>query len=61
MDEPRTHPNPEVQAFLETLSPLEWKGYLIAKSQLNSTFNIEKANAYLRWRKERTATAPSTK
>lgn len=48
-DEPRVHANPNVQAFLVSMSPLEWKGYLIAKSQLNSTFNIEKSNAYLRW------------
>ena len=50
-NEDRTHPNPDVQTFLASLSPLEWKGYLIAKSQLNSTFNIEKSNSYLRWKK----------
>lgn len=47
------HPNPLVNEFLDTLNPMEKKAYYIAKSHLGTTFNIEKANAFLRWKKER--------
>lgn len=49
--------SPEIEEFLSTLSPMEMKGYLIAKSQLNSTFNIEKSNVFLRWKKAKISPA----
>lgn len=47
------HPNPLVVEFLASLNEMELKAYHIAKSHLNTTFNIEKSNAFLRWKSER--------
>lgn len=47
------HPNPLVNEFLASLNEMELKAYHIAKSHLNTTFNIEKSNAFLRWKSER--------
>ncbi len=47
-----THPNPLVEKYLRSLSAMELKAYNIAKSHLGTTFNIEKANAFLRWKRE---------
>lgn len=46
------HPNPLVNEFIGSLSPMEKRAHDIAKSHLGTTFNIEKANAFLRWKKE---------
>jgi hypothetical protein len=46
------HPNPLVNEFLKTLNTMEFQAYLIAKSHLRTTFNIEKSNAFLRWKSE---------
>ena len=46
------HPNPLVNEFLKSLSPMEKRAHDISKNHLGTTFNIEKANAFLRWKKE---------
>jgi hypothetical protein len=40
-----------VQLYLETLSEKELKAYAIAKSHLGSSFQLEKSNGYLKWKK----------
>lgn len=45
--------NPLVEEYLKSLSPMELKAYHIAKDHLGTTFNIEKANAFLQWKNKR--------
>lgn len=52
MDIIEPHPNPLVNEFLKSLNKMELQAYLIAKSHLRTTFNIEKSNAFLRWKSE---------
>ena len=42
--------------YLETLNEKEKKAYSIAKSHLGSSFQLEKSNTFLQWKKERDAT-----
>jgi hypothetical protein len=42
--------------YLDTLSEKEKKAYHIAKSHLGSSFQLEKSNTFLQWKKERDAT-----
>jgi len=53
LTENQPHPNPLVNEILASLNEMELKAYHIAKSHLNTTFNIEKSNAFLRWKSER--------
>jgi hypothetical protein len=39
--------------YLETLNEKEKKAYSIAKSHLGSSFQLEKSNTFLQWKKER--------
>jgi hypothetical protein len=41
--------------YLETLNEKEKKAYYIAKSHLGSSFQLEKSNTFLQWKKERDA------
>ena len=38
--------------YLETLSDKEKKAYHIAKSHLGSSFQLEKSNTFLQWKRE---------
>jgi hypothetical protein len=38
--------------YLETLNEKEKKAYSIAKSHLGSSFQLEKSNTFLQWKKE---------
>jgi hypothetical protein len=38
--------------YLETLSEKEKKAYHIAKSHLGSSFQLEKSNTFLQWKRE---------
>jgi hypothetical protein len=38
--------------YLETLSEKESKAYHIAKSHLGSSFQLEKSNTFLQWKRE---------
>jgi len=39
-----------VEAYLKSLSEREYKGYMIAKTHLGSSFDIEKSNSFLEWK-----------
>ena len=39
-------------AYLKSLNEKEYKAYLIARSHLGTSFQLEKSNGYLEWRKE---------
>jgi hypothetical protein len=39
----------QVQEYLCGMSPLERQGYEIARSHLNSSFNIVKSNGFILW------------
>ncbi len=41
-----------IMQYLESLSEKEKKAYEIAKSHLGMSFQIEKANGFIKWKKE---------
>ena len=42
----------ELAVYLSTLSPKELKGYNIAKSHLGMTYQYEKTNGLIEWKKK---------
>jgi hypothetical protein len=38
-----------IDEYLSSLTPKEYKGYLIAKSHLAESFQVEKSNGFLSW------------
>jgi len=46
----------KMEDYLATLSPKERKGYEIARSHLETSFDLEKSNGFIQWCKT-TATA----
>jgi hypothetical protein len=40
-----------LQAYIETLNYKEKKSYLIAKSHLGSSFQLEKSTGFVEWKK----------
>jgi hypothetical protein len=48
----KTELNPQVKTFLESLTPKQYKAYLIAKEHLRDSFDIYKSNAFLAWLKK---------
>jgi hypothetical protein len=46
--------------YLETLSEKEKKAYYIAKSHLGSSFQLEKSNTFIQWKKDRDAKSESS-
>jgi hypothetical protein len=43
----------ELAQYLATLTPKELKGYHIAKSHLGMTYQYEKTNSFIEWKKKR--------
>jgi hypothetical protein len=41
-----------IETYLKTLTPKQYKGYLIAKDHLKDSFQIEKSNGFLTWVKK---------
>jgi len=41
----------ELAVYLSSLSPKELKGYNIAKSHLGMTYQYEKTNGFIEWKK----------
>jgi len=41
----------ETEKFITTLDEKEMKAYLIAKDHLGSSFQLEKSNGFLKWKK----------
>jgi hypothetical protein len=44
------------ELYVESLSPKEYKAYLIAKSHLGTSFHLEKSVGFLKWKKKREET-----
>jgi hypothetical protein len=44
------------ELYVESLSPKEYKSYLIAKSHLGTSFHLEKSVGFLKWKKKRDET-----
>ena len=42
--------DPELSAYLQSLSPKELKGYYIAKDHLGMTYQYNKTIGYLAWK-----------
>ena len=42
----------ELTEYLSSLSPKELKGYNIAKSHLGMTYQYEKTNGFIEWKKK---------
>ena len=45
--------NDLLKMYLDTLSKKEYASYLIAKSHLGTSFQLEKSNGFLQWIRER--------
>jgi predicted deacetylase len=41
-----------IQKYIDSLTPKQYKAYLIAKDHLNDSFQIEKSNGFLEWVKK---------
>lgn len=41
------------ELYVETLSPKEYKSYLIAKEHLGTSFHLEKSVGFLKWKKKK--------
>jgi hypothetical protein len=56
MEQPRKEQTENIEQlmtqYLETLSEKEKKAYHIAKSHLGSSFQLEKSNTFLQWKRE---------
>jgi len=42
-----------VQQYLSEMTALERQGYEIARSHLNTSFNIVKSNGFIEWKKKK--------
>jgi hypothetical protein len=40
-----------IQKYIESLSDKEKKAYMIAKEHLATSFDLEKSNGFLKWKK----------
>ena len=49
MEETQIEEAENIRQYLATLTPKEYKAYLIAKDHLRDSFQIEKSNGYLKW------------
>ncbi len=43
----------QIQQYLSQMSPLEKQGYDIARSHLNTSFNIVRSNGFIEWLKKK--------
>ena len=55
-----TH-DPELDSYLQSLSPKEIQAYHIAKNHLGMTYQYEKSLGYLAWKKEQKEQKEQTK
>ena len=42
----------DLAAYIQSLTEKEHKAYLIAKSHLGSSFQLEKSNGFLKWKSD---------
>ena len=50
--------NSDTEMYLKSLSPKEFKAYLIAKEHLSMSFDIEKSIGFLKWLSRRPKQQP---
>jgi hypothetical protein len=43
-----------MQQYIDSLSDKERKAYMIAKEHLATSFDLEKSNGYLKWKRAKT-------
>jgi hypothetical protein len=48
------------EQYISTLSEKEYQGYLIARSHLGSSFDLEKSLGFIEWKKTAQTTQPTT-
>jgi hypothetical protein len=48
------------EQYISTLSEKEYQGYLIARSHLGSSFDLEKSLGFIEWKKIVQPTKPAT-
>jgi hypothetical protein len=48
------------EQYISTLSEKEYQGYLIARSHLGSSFDLEKSLGFIEWKKTAQSQQPST-
>jgi len=46
-----SHEKETIKDYLEQLNDTQWKGYLIAKQYLKSSFHLTKSNGYIEYKK----------
>lgn len=46
-----SHEKETIKDYLEQLNDTQWKGYLIAKRYLKSSFHLTKSNGYIEYKK----------
>jgi hypothetical protein len=46
-----SHEKESIKDYLEQLNDTQWKGYLIAKQYLKSSFHLTKSNGYIEYKK----------
>lgn len=56
-----TQHDPELDSYLQSLSPKEIQAYHIAKNHLGMTYQYEKSLGYLAWKKEQKEKKDQTK
>jgi hypothetical protein len=42
-----------IEEYIQQMTPLEKKAYEIAKTHLNSSFDIVKSNGFIEWKKKK--------
>jgi len=57
MDRDTTNLSEMEKKYIETLSEREYKAYMIAKSHLESSFDLEKSIGFKEWKKNQEVTA----
>ena len=44
------HESENIKNYLNGLNEIEWKGYMIAKRFLKTSFHLLKSNGYIEWK-----------
>ena len=60
MDRDTTNLSEMEKKYIETLSEREYKAYMIAKSHLESSFDLEKSIGFKEWKKNQEEAASSS-
>lgn len=55
-----TKPQSQLDMYIATLTEKEYQGYLIARSHLGSSFNLEKSLGFIEWIKSQPMPLPAS-